>query len=253
MGNRLTLLGQLGYGFLRMCTAAARSPFDRSTRESFIAASFALGAYPRRPRLAQVAPTDLIDEGVPVQLVRCASEKWQVTTFELAVIVGVAKSRAAGHIFEIGTFDGRTTLNLHINMPAASLATIDLPPAEQRLPDGKVAGSLIREHLDAGTIKQLYGDSTRFDFSPYFGTQDLVFVDARHTYENVRSDSRTALRLVEGREGTILWHDYANTPGVTQAVEEVPSMVESAVTFGWIRGTSLAVLATAPGEPLRLR
>jgi predicted O-methyltransferase YrrM len=171
----------------------------------------------------------------------------------LAFIASLAVHRRPKSIFEFGTFDGRTTLNLHANCPDAAMHTIDLPPNVHQLADDKTAGSLIRELVANGKIRQLYGDSTKFDFSQFFGKHDFVFIDAGHAYANVISDSRNALRLVEGNEGAIVWHDYAHLPDVTQAVEDIRGEISSDVAFTWLEGTSLAIMQTAPRAPLRLK
>ena len=61
----------------------------------------------------------------------------------------------------------------------------------------------------AGKIKQLYGDSMSFDFSPYFGKMDIVFVDGAHHYAAVESDTKNALRMAKPG-GVVIWHDFAN-------------------------------------------
>lgn len=65
---------------------------------------------------------------------------------------------------------------------------------------------------------------------------DLIFLDATHTYEEVKADTeRWWPRVRDG--GVMAWHDYHhdNYPGVAQAVEErfgpLPNRV---VTLGWI-------------------
>jgi len=171
----------------------------------------------------------------------------------IAVIVGIVRARRPDDIFEIGTFDGRTTLAMHLNLPEATIHTIDLPGGKPGSPGGNEPGHLFHGKVRDGAIEQLYGNSLEFDFSSWHGKQDLVFVDAGHSYRNALADSRTALRLVEGREGAVIWHDYAVMPGVTRAVEEIIPEVASDVEFKWIEGTSLAVMVARPGQPIRLR
>jgi predicted O-methyltransferase YrrM len=169
-------------------------------------------------------------------------EKWGVTVFELAVINAFIKARRPINIFEIGTFLGRTTRNMYLNAEKqARITTIDLPPQEQNLPDGKAAGQMIRDLVDRDEITLLYGNSLTYDFSPYYGTQDLVFIDAKHTYENVKSDSAVAMRLIGDRNACVLWHDYLMYPGVTRAVDEVAAAANAEVgRFAHIAGTTLA-------------
>ena len=197
---RAATISAITRGFTKMCGSALIAPFHRPTRISFLQTSrIHYDVYVREPRLPENSPEEFLDDAAPIQVARYVRGKWELSPLELNLIIGIARARQAAQIFEIGTFDGRTTLNLHLNAPSATIHTIDLPPGRLDMPDSKVAGSLIHELVRAGSIIQLWGDSTQFDFSPWFGTQDFVFVDAGHGYKNALADSRTALRLVEGR------------------------------------------------------
>ncbi|MFN2370823.1 MAG: class I SAM-dependent methyltransferase, partial [Candidatus Krumholzibacteriia bacterium] len=145
-----------------------------------------------------------------------------VTLIELAMTSAFAGAAEPGTtLFEIGTFDGRTTLNLAGNAPnGCSVVTLDLPPDTQtknQLTDGEriwvnkpTSGARFTRYgggaATAG-ITQLYGDSADFDFSPFRNRCSLVFVDGSHSYENVLSDSRNAFEMVR-TGGVVLWHDY---------------------------------------------
>ena len=96
-------------------------------------------------------------------------------------------------IFEFGTFDGRTTLNIAANTsPAAKIYTIDLPremannvthkleKGEKHFVEKDQSGSQYKGTEFKQKIIQLYGDSVNYDFSEYFGNMDFVFVDASH-------------------------------------------------------------------------
>jgi Methyltransferase domain len=48
-------------------------------------------------------------------------------------------------------------------------------------------------------------------------TRDMVFVDASHAYEYVKGDTERALSLLKP-DGLLIWHDYGEWPGVTQAL-----------------------------------
>ena len=156
-------------------------------------------------------------------------------------------------IFEIGTFDGRTTLNMAANIPeGAKVYTLDLPRSKAvstRLmlePDDSLYINMeLRSLRFEGTeyaekIVRLTGDSATFDFSPYFGKMDLVFVDGAHSYDYVRNDSDIAFKLLRGEGGIIIWHDYAIWPGVTRYLNELLS--RSMDGLRTISGTSLAIL-----------
>lgn len=86
-------------------------------------------------------------------------------------------------------------------------------------------------------IHQLYGDSASFDFSPYYNSCGLVFIDASHAYDYVLSDSRAALKMLKPG-GAILWHDYGIWSGVTDALEHLAAGEMPGIQC--IQGTSLA-------------
>lgn len=136
----------------------------------------------------------------------------------------VTRALAPRVIFEIGTFRGRSTLNFALNSPAdCVIYTLDLPPDGQRAvlaspeltpADKKVIGESLTGVDYRGSeverkIVQLYGDSREFDYSPFYGQVDLVFVDALKHYVAVRHDTEEALKMVRPG-GAIIWHAFAN-------------------------------------------
>lgn len=207
--------------------------------------------------LPQAAWTDVLRRH-PIRLVETGKRDGNVNLAELAILAQAAAAIPAGSIVvEIGTFDGRTTLNLALNAAPASVFTLDLPPderaafalapGERQYVDKPQPGARFRDcdpvwRAAARRITQLLGDSATFDWTPYAGRAGLVFVDGSHAYEYVRKDSETALRLVAGG-GIVLWHDYGRWEGVSRALDEL----EAQRTLGLrhVRGTSL-VLWRAP-------
>jgi len=194
-----------------------------------------------------------------VSLAETRKSSGNVTLGELAILAQAAAGCPAGHeIVEIGTFDGRTTINLALNAPAGSpIFTLDLPadqPTLFRLEAGERQyvekphpGARFREcppHLSSAArrITQLFADSATFDWSAHHGKAGLVFVDGSHAYDYARMDSMTAMRLVAGN-AAVLWHDYGVWEGVTRALEELERTMNLGLRH--IRGTSL-VLWRAP-------
>jgi predicted O-methyltransferase YrrM len=182
-----------------------------------------------------------------------------VTEFELDVINRLVKFHDPETIFEIGTFDGRTSLNMAAHArPDAHLYTLDLPSADINKTALSVEhGDLLYiEKPQSGArfiatdveqkITQLYGDSATYDFEPYFGKMDFVFVDGSHSYDYVLKDSATALQLVR-ESGVIIWHDYVGDgptawPGVRKAIEKMNSndhRFENLINFA---GTAIVYL-----------
>ncbi len=188
-----------------------------------------------------------------IQLVETRKLKGNVRLSELAILAKAAAAVAPGNeIIEIGTFDGRTTLNLAINsVPPVRIITLDLPRdqvpkfplniGEYKLANKPISGARYRNcqaiwSRDVSRIVQLLGDSATFDWSPYHGKAGLVFVDGSHTYENVQSDSQVALDLI-APGGLVVWHDYGVWEEVTRALDEIEATQKLGLRH--VYGTSL--------------
>jgi predicted O-methyltransferase YrrM len=140
----------------------------------------------------------------------------------------IARIRQPKRIFEIGTFDGATSLLLARSVPDAHVFTLDLPPAaveeanehlQRALSAVDGEGSRFRGEPEAARITQLYGDSRTFDFSPYYGQMDLVVVDGGHEADCVVPDTEHALAML-APGGVVVWDDYTtNWPAVVAAVD----------------------------------
>ncbi|UCC78233.1 MAG: class I SAM-dependent methyltransferase [Candidatus Zixiibacteriota bacterium] len=158
---------------------------------------------------------------------------------ELAYLALITAVKKPENIFEIGTFRGRTALNFALNSPEnCTVYTMDLPPNNKNdvLEEaGKNDKLIIKksepdiEYKGKGVeykIKQIYGDSTKFDFSPYYGKMDIVFIDGAHHYNAVIIDTKNAIKMIK-QDGVIIWHDFAiygDYNDVTRAVLDcIPS------------------------------
>ena len=181
-----------------------------------------------------------------------------VSAFELFAINSLARKRSPNALFEFGTFNGRTTLNLAANSgPEAHVYTLDMPQSElqssqynldqieKKFVEKPASGELFKQRPEASKITQLFGDSAKFDYAPFFGQIDFVFVDASHAYNYVLNDSHIALKLLRQGSGIILWHDYDRAqwwPGVTRALDELQKDAKPFANLVHIKGTSLACL-----------
>ena len=171
--------------------------------------------------------------------------------------LGIINIIAAGcddntNIFEIGTFDGRTSLNLAFSSPTnCCVFTLDLKPemetaysiedGERHMVEKEMSGARIEKYRKLNSsittkIHQLFGDSAKFDFSPYYNSCSLVFVDGSHAYDYALSDTKQAIKMVK-QGGVIIWHDYGIWKGVTKALEEIEHKEKMGLKN--IRGTSL--------------
>ena len=158
---------------------------------------------------------------------------------ELGIINLIAADcEDATNLFEIGTFDGRTSLNLAFSsLENCKIFTLDLESGmntrylldngERHMVDKNISGERIGKYEESHRsitekINQLYGDSAKFDFSPYYNSCSLVFVDGSHAYDYAVSDTREAIKMVT-KGGVVIWHDYGIWEGITKALEEIES------------------------------
>jgi predicted O-methyltransferase YrrM len=149
----------------------------------------------------------------------------------LTFLIELGRFLKAGRVFEIGTYNGATAWCLARNLPEAEVHTLDLPlehdpalaygvsDASNRLLFEQRAYEAL-PHGDSRVV-QHWGDSATFDFGPWRGSIDLVYVDGAHSHEYVRADSTTAFELVR-ESGAIVWDDYwRRIPGVAAALHEL--------------------------------
>jgi hypothetical protein len=215
----------------------------------------------RRGQQTKLPVADWREVIAPIRLVEARKKNGNVSLSELAVLASLAAKAGRGdEIVEIGTFDGRTTLNLAINAPPAmSVVTLDLPPTTapkfelaeservyvEKPSSGQRFIQATKWSSEVSRITQLFGDSATFDWSGHFGRAGLVFVDGSHSYDYAMSDSDTAFRLVVPG-GIVVWHDYGVWEGVTRALDEIEENYK--IGLRQIRGTSLVfcVKGTSP-------
>lgn len=214
-------------------------------------------AAPQPPALVpKITPEALLGQNLAVTMTELSHADGGVSALELVIIAALTRRADPQRSFEIGTFDGRTTLNLALNQRAGSeVITLDLPAAQleqaaQPLEDDDrkyimkaASGARFQQRTTAARIVQVYGDSATFDFSRYHNAVDLMFVDGSHSYDYARSDSLVALSLVRPG-GLILWHDYDTPywPGVTRALNEMYAQNGECAGLKHIAGTTLCVL-----------
>ncbi len=209
---------------------------------------------PQAPQIPQIDLSALIRCDTDIKLLEPVQVDGNVSLLEIMAINNLITIHQPKTVFEIGTFDGRTTMNMAANSPPdAFVYTLDLPQDEIEHTRFSIS-SFDRPYIEKpssgkrfqntdymGKIRQLIGDSATFDFAPYCRKMDFVLVDGSHTYDYALNDSLVADRLVSDR-GIILWHDYANCEGVTRALDELYGQGGSWSRLRWIKGTSFAYL-----------
>ncbi|HEX2718411.1 MAG TPA: class I SAM-dependent methyltransferase [Gemmatimonadaceae bacterium] len=129
--------------------------------------------------------------------------------------------------------------------------TLNLPPdwedqhPDRASDDTALAKRVKRGERFAGTpeasrITRLWGDSKSFDYTPYRGRMDLVFIDGAHSAEYPEADTKTALTLIRPEAGLIVWHD-ATRYGVAEFLREYLS--GNAAPLRVVGDTSVGLLA----------
>jgi predicted O-methyltransferase YrrM len=201
-----------------------------------------MGIYPEMP-LARV-----MDDTTTVTVVNLPANSFNVSECELLALAAFTARVRARRVFEIGTADGRTTRNFALNVgPGGQVYTLNMDLAHDTTHQQSTpVGSRFTGTPEAAKITQLWGDSRRFDFSPYTGSCQVVFIDADHSDAGVTQDSERALSIVDKDGGVILWHD-ALRYGVKTALPRLMRRLQLPVCL--IAGTNLAVLCYREGKP----
>ncbi len=173
------------------------------------------------PNFLPTVPIEEITKDIPCELVDNKFEDGNISEYETECICRIVKSHNPSAVFEIGTFNGRTSLNMAANMsPDSLLYTLDLPQTEVtktklRIKSGEkkfiekpASGMQFSGTPYEKMIIRLYADSAKNDYSPYLNKIDLVFIDGSHSYEYVINDTKVALKLLGNGKGIVIWHDY---------------------------------------------
>lgn len=140
-------------------------------------------------------------------------------------------------VLEVGSFKGLSAWGMAST--ARSLRCVDTFRAnsagQEQMPQMTTFTDFNRSISRYSNVTYFIGtsaDAARLLHDDY----DFIFLDAMHTYDEVRADiERWWPRVREG--GTMAFHDYHHTdfPGVAQAVEEkFGPLPNGVVTLGWL-------------------
>lgn len=226
------------------------APFSRSWRSRLTRAWIA-STHPFMDREADLG--EFLDRGLDRVVVGpVAAGHANVSELELLALCSIVAQVKAREVFEIGTFDGRTTLAMARNLvEGGHVYTLNLPPDWETRHPGEASedtalaakvrsGERFIGTPEASRITQLWGDSKTFDYTPYHGRMDVVFIDGAHSAEYAESDTHSALALVRREGGLIVWHD-AIRYGVVEFLRRY--LRETGAPLRIIRDTSIAIVA----------
>lgn len=174
-----------------------------------------------------------IYEGEGIRLARCRWRFGHMYHDQALVFLCHVAARGAAPIVEFGTFDGRTTYNLALNLPEGQVFTIDAyVPADTSNVEEKEYGAFIpgQQFLEAPPairerIVFLRQDSRTVDLTRLNGRAGLVIVDGGHSHEVCANDTRLAMELVRPG-GVVVWDDYTPYwPGVKDTLDNLARQV----------------------------
>jgi predicted O-methyltransferase YrrM len=199
-------------------------------------------------------------EDVEIREIPCVREavvKAYIDDPNRGVLAALCQGLEARTFFEIGTNRGRTAWTVAANNPEIEIQTLDLP--DQAAADTVALnlnesdrdffvedwdrGEAFADTPEADRISQLWGDSARFDFAPYEGNMDMVFIDGAHSYAYVKNDTDAGMRMLSER-GALVWDDYPRIPGVYRLLDELAPTLDPPPFH--ILGTRLVVFSRLP-------
>ena len=141
------------------------------------------------------------------------------TIFELFTLATLTRTMNPSLCLEIGTYDGRSALAIATNCgPQARVVTMNLPPdylkehpnlnhmVDVQLSAKVKSGDRWTGREGCSKIKQIFANSVEFDFASV-GQPQLIFIDGAHDELTVQSDTDNALRIVDRKNGLLVWHD----------------------------------------------
>ena len=133
------------------------------------------------------------------------------STIDLALLKALARRYERCRYFEIGSWRGESIANVaSVAHECISLSLSDEEMRQAGWTDPYVATAKFFSR-PLKNVVHIGHDSKTFDYTPYLGTCDLVFIDGDHSYDGVRSDTANAFRLLRDDRSVIVWHDYMRT------------------------------------------
>lgn len=153
---------------------------------------------------------------------------------ELEKLAELATNR---HVLEIGAFCGLSAWGMAIT--AKSVVSIDTFAAnsagQQQMPELTTLDDYTKAVSRFGNVRWHVGTSEQ-GAAANLGNFDMIFLDAMHTYDDVKADIERWWPRVK-QEGVMAFHDYGHEhfPGVKQAVDErFGELPNREITLGWI-------------------
>jgi Methyltransferase domain len=234
--------------------------FKKQGRVSLITIATALDYYKKQHDLIlPVIKSEILELNAnAITVADFGFEDGNTTNYELCIINALIVKYKPVNVFEIGTFDGRTALNMAFNLDGGGkVFTLDLPKAslpgaslailqdELTYIDKETPGIRIKNSAVSNKIVQLLGDSATFDFSS-LPKINFIFIDGSHAYDYVIKDSLNSIAKIEDK-GIIVWHDYGSWTEVTLALNFLHQNNPLFKDIRQIENTSIVLLQVNKG------
>ncbi|HZQ70118.1 MAG TPA: class I SAM-dependent methyltransferase [Terriglobales bacterium] len=166
---------------------------------------------------------------------------------EILVLAAATKLVRPRRIFEIGTYNGRTTAVFIMNAPSnCQVYTLDLPPQSNASSDYLASDAELVETRSTETFlqrarlgrryRQIYCNSMDLDAEIFRDSIELGFIDGAHTLEFVRNDTEK-MAIMMAQRGLVFWHDYGGRGEFRPLSEYLESLP---IEMYRVPGTSLA-------------
>jgi predicted O-methyltransferase YrrM len=131
---------------------------------------------------------------------------------DIALLKGIARKINAKSYFEIGTWRGESVANVADVVPECVTLNLSRKEILAFRNDERYAAAHAFFSKPLDNVTHVEGNSQKFDFTPYKGQFDMVFIDGDHHYEAVKKDTQTAFELLRDEHSAVVWHDYGFDP-----------------------------------------
>ena len=127
---------------------------------------------------------------------------------DLALLKSLARQFEVCQYLELGAWRGESLAN--VAEVAAHCTSISLSDADlEKLGfDAEMIGMSRFFSKNLPNVTHIEHNTRHFDFKQLNETFDLIFVDADHSYEAVRADTKSVFPLLKNDNSIIVWHDY---------------------------------------------
>jgi hypothetical protein len=130
------------------------------------------------------------------------------SVMDIALLRSLARRFERTTFFEIGTWRGESLAN----MAEVSAQCFSLSFSDDELRHAGWSEDFVKINRfysqGLANVTHIGHDSKTFDFTPFVGQVDIVFIDGDHTYEGVKRDTENAFALLRDAHSIIVWHDY---------------------------------------------